>query len=308
MKLNKLSISEKVKITNQIIIDWYENNQGRVFVAFSGGFKSTLLLHLVRKLYPDVPAVFIDNELDYPEIKKFVSNNRNVTIIKPVRKYQEMLDKFGYQVVSKEVSENVQSYRNTGSEKALRMLKGILRNGKPNAFATKDWTYIIDAPFKISKQCCYEMKQKPLYKYASENKLAVMKGNISSRAVNISNNSELVSFCNRYKPQYSKTKSYPLYFWNILEIFEYIYKNEVPYAKHFGEIKFRYNNYQKKGTTYYITTKGYNRGCLLCLCNLDKYDREKKFVEMKENYPDYYARAFMYHQYGRVCDFLGYKY
>lgn len=308
MKLNKLSISEKVKITNQIIIDWYENNQGRVFVAFSGGFKSTLLLHFVRKIYQGVPAVFIDNELDYPEIKKFVSYNKNVTTIKPVRKYQEMLDKFGYQVVSKEVSENVQSYRNTGSDKALRMLKGILRNGEKNAFATKDWSFLVDAPFKISKQCCYEMKQKPLYKYASENKLAMMKGNISSRAVNISNNSELVGFCNRYKPQYSKTKSYPLYFWHKSEILEYLYKNEISYAKHFGEIKLSTRHVCFKGKPTYTTSKSYNRGCLLCLCNLDKYDREKKFIEMKENYPDYYARAFMYHYYGRVCDFLGYKY
>lgn len=302
MELKKLPIESKVKITNQIISDWYENHEGRVFVAFSGGFKSSLLLYFVRKMYPEVPAVFVDNELEYPEIKRFAITTSNTEVIYPKRKYQEVIEKFGYQVISKEVSENVASYRNTGSEKALRMLKGILRNGKPNLFSKHDFSYLIDAPFKISRQCCLQMKHQPLQTYASKNKLAMFKGNTSSRAVNILSTSELRSFCNRYKDSYYLSHSYPLYFWLPSEILGYLYRHQIRHPTYRGEI------YYDKYSHLYMTREKGERGCLLCLCNLDKYDREKKFVKMKEKYPEYYSRAFMYHHYGKVCDFLGYKY
>ena len=41
---------------------------GAVFVSFSGGKDSTVLLKLVRELYPDVKAVFCDTGLEYPEV------------------------------------------------------------------------------------------------------------------------------------------------------------------------------------------------------------------------------------------------
>ena len=46
----------------------------------SGGKDSTVLLDLARRIYPDIPAVFIDTGLEYPELRDFVKTIPNVTL------------------------------------------------------------------------------------------------------------------------------------------------------------------------------------------------------------------------------------
>ena len=65
-ELQSKSLEEKIQISTARIIEWYENWGGQVYVSFSGGKDSTVLLDLVRKIYPDVPAVFADTGLEYP--------------------------------------------------------------------------------------------------------------------------------------------------------------------------------------------------------------------------------------------------
>ena len=67
-----LPLSAKIIMTQRRIRAWYDHWDGQVYVSFSGGKDSTVLLHLVRELYPDVEAVFVDTGLEYPEIRQFV--------------------------------------------------------------------------------------------------------------------------------------------------------------------------------------------------------------------------------------------
>ena len=60
-------LERKIMVTQARIIEWYKRFDGNVFVSFSGGKDSTVLLDLVRRVCADIPAVFVDTGLEYPE-------------------------------------------------------------------------------------------------------------------------------------------------------------------------------------------------------------------------------------------------
>ena len=62
-----------------------------VYVSFSGGKDSTVLLHIVREMYPEVEAVFVNTGLEYPEIQQFVKTFDNVTILRPKMRFDEVI-------------------------------------------------------------------------------------------------------------------------------------------------------------------------------------------------------------------------
>ena len=78
-----LPLDLKIRMSQIRIKNWYDHWMGEVYVSFSGGKDSTALLHLVRSLYPKVPAVFVDTGLEYPEVRDFVKTIDNVIWLKP---------------------------------------------------------------------------------------------------------------------------------------------------------------------------------------------------------------------------------
>ena len=103
-----LPLEQKILMTKTRIREWvnYYGLEG-VYVSFSGGKDSTVLLHIARSIYPDIKAVFVDTGLEYPEIRDFVKTFDNVDIIRPKMNFKQVLNKYGYPIISKEVSECV---------------------------------------------------------------------------------------------------------------------------------------------------------------------------------------------------------
>ena len=79
--------------------------------SFSGGKDSTVLLHIAREMYPNIKAVFCDTGLEYPEIRKFVKTFDNVDKVRPKMGFRKVCEKYGFPIISKEVSEVVQGAR-----------------------------------------------------------------------------------------------------------------------------------------------------------------------------------------------------
>lgn len=115
-ELRALPLERKIQISQTRIIEWYNHYNGNVVVSFSGGKDSTVLLHLVRSIYPDVKAVFSNTGLEYPEIQKHVMRYDNVDIIRPSMRFDEVISLYGYPLIGKEVAEAIYYARRIRSQ------------------------------------------------------------------------------------------------------------------------------------------------------------------------------------------------
>lgn len=110
--MQSLPLTAKVKMTKERIRQWVEEyGEDGVYVSFSGGKDSTVLLHIARSIYPNMKAVFIDTGLEYPEIRRFVKSFENVDWLKPTMNFKQVIEKYGYPFFSKEIANNVDGAR-----------------------------------------------------------------------------------------------------------------------------------------------------------------------------------------------------
>lgn len=130
-QMQAMPLSIKVRMTENRIRSWIEEyGVDGVYVSFSGGKDSTVLLDIVRKLYPDVLAVYVDTGLEYPEIREFVKSFDNVEWLKPKKNFRQVITEYGYPFISKEVSDKVQGAR--------RYLKSV-RERERDRFMHRSW-------------------------------------------------------------------------------------------------------------------------------------------------------------------------
>ena len=101
-----LPLSQKIVKSQLRIAEWYEHYNGNVYVSFSGGKDSTVLAHLVHEMFPDVPLVFSNTGLEYPEIQAF-ARKKGAEFVRPKMMFSEVISKYGYPIISKEVSEAI---------------------------------------------------------------------------------------------------------------------------------------------------------------------------------------------------------
>ena len=167
--LQSLPLDIKIAKTKQRIREWYDYWGGEVYVSFSGGKDSTVLLDLVRQEFPDVVAVYVDTGLEYPELRDFVKTVDNVVWVKPDMNFREVIEKWGYPIISKEQSQYIYDVKNTKSEKQ----RNTRLNGNKWGLGkvSEKWKFLLDAPFKISDKCCNELKKKPVKKYEKKSGL-----------------------------------------------------------------------------------------------------------------------------------------
>lgn len=105
-QMQSLPLDIKIRMTERRIREWVaEFGIDGVYVSFSGGKDSTVLLDICRKLYPEIKAVFCDTGLEYPEIREFVRGYSNVDWLKPDLTFKQVIEKYGYPFISKEVAD-----------------------------------------------------------------------------------------------------------------------------------------------------------------------------------------------------------
>ena len=264
-----------------------------MYVSFSGGKDSTVLKHIVDSMYSDVPALFVDTGLEFPEIRQFVKSvkngdypcfNSNINIVRPKIRFDEVIKTYGYPIISKEVAKKIHEGRSAiknGNQNnyASRQFDGtyISKNGKTNTSSMKKWKYVYESDMPVSHMCCNVMKKNPAKIYEKENQRVPFVGNMASES-RLRYNEWLAYGCNAFDA--SRPTSNPLSFWTDQDVLEYLIKYNVPYCSIYGDIV---ENDGKFKTTKYQRT-----GCLFCGfgCHLEK--EPNRFQKLKETHPRQY--------------------
>ena len=275
------SLQRKIQVTQTRIIEWYEKNNGKVYVSFSGGKDSTVLLDLARRIYPDIPAVFIDTGLEYPELREFVKSIPNVTWLKPEMNFRKVIETYGYPLISKEVAKRICEYHNAEKNNnienclAYQEFNGIRKSPKGSSCYNKSkWKFLLNAPFLISYKCCDIMKKKPAKKYEKATDSRAILGTMACEG-RARQSTWLKHGCNAFDS--TRPISQPMSFWTEQDVLEYLSLTEIPYASVYGDIV--------KENGKYRTTGCQRTGCVFCGfgCHLDQ--EPNRFQRLKETHP-----------------------
>ena len=287
-QMQSLPLDIKIIMTQRRLLDWYNHYDGMVYCSVSFGKDSTCLLHIIRSIpyLSDIPAVYVNTGLEYPEINNFMRNFDNVTVLRPKMNFRQVIEKYGYPVVSKEVSRRVQYAKKAVAEGReathgdYLKLCGLAvdKNGNKSQFNCEKWKFLLDAPFNCSSECCTVMKKNPLKQYEKETGRVPIVATMASES-RLRKEHWLIHGCNAFDAK--RPMSQPMSFWTEQDILEYLVKYQVPYASVYGDIL------QDESGKYY-TTGAQRTGCMFCMfgCHLEK--QPNRFQKLAETHPKIY--------------------
>jgi len=261
LQMQALPLEEKVRASMRRIEEWLAAFPDAK-VSFSGGKDSTVLLHIARRVKPQIEAVFADTGLEYPEIRAFVARTPNVQIVRPKLSFLEVVQKYGYPLISKRMAQYIGEVQRTSSEylRNLRMT-GIQRDGtlRQGSKISNKWQFLVTAPIKISDQCCKHLKKNPMDAIGNAPIVGTMAVDSDQRLEMFYKHS-----CNAF--DLTRPRSAPLSFWTELDIWQYIRQNDLQYSQ--------------------IYDLGYPRtGCMFCCFGIHLEPRPNRFERMQITHP-----------------------
>ena len=302
-----MSLEDKIRFTQRRINEWVDHfGIGYIYISFSGGKDSTVLLDIVRKMYPEATAMYVDTGLEYPEIKQFVKTFPNVDIIRPEKMFNKVIEEYGFPIISKEVSECISQARialerNNGQyQYRLDALNGTRKdkNGKKSPYNYTKWKFLLDAPFKISNKCCNIMKKNPAHKYYKETGRAPIIATMTAES-RLRESQYLKQGCNGFNNKIPT--STPMAFWTEQDVLKYLKDYNVPYCSVYGEIKIDENG-------KYYTTGCERTGCCFCGYGAHLDDIPNRFQRLKITHPKQYDYIINKLGMGKVLDYINVPY
>lgn len=277
----------KTKLRIREWVDYYGTNG--VYVSFSGGKDSTVLLHIVRQMYPDIEAVFVNTGLEYPEIQSFVKSFDNVTILRPKMRFDEVIRKYGYPFIGKEVAKTIH-YAREGKEWAIKKMYSQ-HNGQKSIYNTEHYSPLLTVDFLLSSYCCDINKKLPIHNFEQQTGKFAMTGQTADES-HLREKQWLKYGCNAFNAKHQISN--PCGFWTDQDFLKYIKEFNIKIAPPYGEVV-----YGEKGGAQYentlcpcgqkLCTTGLERtGCIFCGFGAHLEKGESRFERLKKTHPRQY--------------------
>lgn len=320
-----LPLRAKILMSQNRIREWYNHFNGDVYISFSGGKDSTVLAHLVHDIYPDVPLVFSNTGLEYPEIQSF-ARKMGAEFVRPQMRFDQVISKYGYPIISKVVAEAICQARKiiNGSDKRKwtedkrgelkgemtfiknsdgknvkmsqrrKVLLGVAEYAKEtrSIFNKEKWLPLCnETQFFISDKCCDHMKKEPLKQYQKKTGLYPYIATLAEES-QLREQAWIKHGCNAFESK--KKTSQPMSFWTEQDILTYIRQEGLEIASVYGDIVtcdddgMEYN--PMPGIECKLKCSGCSRtGCIFCGfgAHLDKNHRSR-FQRLAYTHPKQY--------------------
>lgn len=245
--------------------------------------------------------------------------------IKPLKSKVQVLQEFGWPVISKEKAGKIMLLQNptdknvtvrhaiitgeTGEyggwqknsrmklpQKWLELFGGADEEGAALGYAK--------APFKVSDRCCYYLKEKPCDDWAKEHNSVPYLGLMASEGGRREKSLKMHG-CNYYGK--TTTRSAPFAIFERQDILQLALDLNVPVPEEYGEIK-----RDENGKLY--TTKAQRTGCTMCGFGIHVEKRPHRFDRLRESDPkqwEFWMKNVCVDEngerygWGRVLDYIG---
>lgn len=347
--LLSLALEDKLTYTCANISDWDMFTNGNWYISFSGGKDSTVLLYIAAAMLNRIPVqphplriLFCDTGLEYPEIREFVpwylgwleEKFPRITIEytrkRPEKNYLDVVREYGYPVISKEVSFDIEKARR-GAISSLEKLDGVAKNkntGKISKYNIPKYKYLINSPFKISSLCCGHTKKRPANLYEQKTRYLPMTAVMATEG-KLRYKKWLQQGCNAYESKRPQSK--PMSFWKEQDVLQFILQENIPVCSVYGEtLPFDGENFYRESLLDMpLKCTGCRRtGCIFCAFGAHLEKGETRFQRLKRTHPKHWNHCINGGEWdpvdgmwkpsktpghigmgmGRVLDFIGVKY
>lgn len=272
-----LPLPAKIRYAQNRIQEWYDYWDGNVYLSFSGGKDSTVLMDIIKKMGLEMPIVFVDTGLEYSEVRNFAMKYAT-KILKPDKSFKQIIEEFGYPIISKEVAIAVEdARRNIPLNKEtvrIQQLRGTYKkkDGTLSTHNKKKWEFLIDEPYQISAKCCDYIKKKPCKQYEKNTGRKKYTGEMACES-----NARQVAYaktgCNAFKGRNLGSK--PLSIWLEQDILQYLYEEKIEYASVYGDIILNEDG-------KYETTGLKRTGCAFCGFGAHIEKEPNRFQQLKQ--------------------------
>lgn len=318
MEMQQWTYREKVTHAVKVGQEFYGATEGKVFCSVGGLDSITLLIFLRTFVNKKIVGMSVSS-LEDRTIREVHKQFDNFVFLKPYKTKVQVIREHGYPVISKEKAGKIQLLQNpsmknttvrhaimTGETGKLGGYKNLATGSRMrlpqkwlNLFGgpenEKYGTNYKTAPFKVSPDCCYYMKEKPANDYARKTGFYPIMGLMASEGGQ-RRKALMKHGCNYYGK--TVVRSCPFAIFNRTDLLQLAIDLKVPIPAIYGEIERQFD-----GTLE--TTKAKRTGCTMCGFGIHIEKRPHRFDRLKEtNYKEW--RFWMYDMgWGSVLDYIG---